>query len=509
MSHTVCQPCAPYKVMETTFPTKILSDHNSTSKNLDRKSYNFIWEYFTERLSSNLPPGNIHSRIHQSNWPQLYDRLSKFANLPFISKKTSLYQLYLITKPTDLTDPDYRNLKSLSIATLITILWAKLKEYILDRRLPFTPGRSSRVNLPRRDASPSVQGGSMGIDLPTEEIFISAVKDQSLDQIENDVELLIDHSPTRLDWIKILNLYIFYQDGAKLENSQLINRNPLRDDKNHLYRQVISMTYYWPKLLDDSCLRTDRTILSTDMPRFKTKIQNPISFKNSIPDIFNTILTGNHLFPTFRLNNFSQKYKKLVNRWILAEAVLRRFVWRHLRIMFMPDHNLLVQTLKLKQLSNIYQGKSLCDVITIPDNSPAWITYITNIGNILISRAANELSGCDDDKKLSIQDFPKDISWFQSKKSISEDMMEDEDVKNLGYPSLTQARVDYDKRFSSETYQTEDLEKEFLRKWYDQDRDYALVALANSIRLDGSVDICSLNIQIKARIKRGVLSRKN
>ena len=211
--------------------------------------------------------------------------------------------------------------------------------------------------------------------------------------------------------------------------------------------------------------------------------ENYVSRKilSSIPDIFNVILRSDHLLPTIGINSRGQEFKNIANRRILAEAVLRRFVWLHLRIMFMPDHDLLVKTLKLKQLANIYQGNNLCDIITIPDNSPAWITYITNIGNVLISRASNELSSCSDDSKLSNLDLPKKIFSLDH------------------FPTKNH----------SKSYQEKDLEREFLRKWYDQDRNYALVALANSIRTDGSVDICSLNVQIKARIKRGVLSCYN
>nr|QBK90758.1 MAG: hypothetical protein LCPAC201_00590 [Pithovirus LCPAC201] len=459
MSFAVCKPCAPYKVMETTIVGKISANSNSSmTKNLDWKSYSFIWEYFTERLSSNLPPGNIHTRIHQSNWCSLYDRLSKFANLPFLSKKTSLYQLYLITKPTDQTDPNYHQLKSFSIATLITILWTELKGYLFDSNF------------------------SVEI-VPTEEIFISAVKNQSLNQIENDVELLIDLSPTQSDWDKILNLYIFYQSETRLEiNQSRINHNSPRNNKNHLCRQFVNLTYHWPTFLEDllRSIHLERTGENSFLEDRSQSIhlertnKSPFFNKNVMPDIFNVILTGDHLLPTFRIDNYGREFKKSINRRILAEAVLRRFVWRHLRIMFMPDHDLLVRTLKLKQLSNIYQGNNICDIIIIPDSSPAWVTYITNIGNILISRAANELSGCTEEEKLSIHD--------------SETRSDNELI---------------------ETYQKEDSEKEFLRKWYNRDRNYALVALANSIRVDGSVDICSLNIQIKARIKRGVLSRDN
>ncbi len=457
MSIETCKPCGTYKIMETTIVDKLLVNSNLTnSKNLDQKSYSFIWEYFTERLSTNLPSGNIHSRIHQSNWCQLYDRLSKFANLPFISKKTSLYQLYLITKPTDLIDPNYHKLKSLSIATLITILWTKLKEYLSDLNL------TNKTN-------------------PSEETFISAVKDKSLDQIEKDVELLIDLTPTRSDWTKILNLYIFYQDETKLNLDQFTrDRKHSKNHKKYLYRQFLTLTYHWPAFLNES-----NPIMSNYSSR---KIFNPFS-ENSMPDIFKVILTGDHLLPNIEADIYDLEFKKTANRRILAEAVLRRFVWLHLKTMFIPDHNLLVKTLKLKQLANIYQGKNLCDIITIPDNSPAWITYITNIGNILISRAANELFACSDEAKLS---FKLQIPW-ELKPSIG-----------LHSDSFSD-KINFDDNILTKSYQVKDLERDFLRKWYDQDRDYALVALANSIREDGSVDICSLNIQIKARIKRGVL----
>ena len=317
---------------------------------------------------------------------------------------------------------------------------------------------------------------------PSEEIFISAVKDKSLDQIEKDVELLIDLTPTRSDWVKILNLYIFYQDETKLNLDQfIINRKYPQNHKKYLYHKFITLTYHWPTFLNESKLvRGDC---------FYRK-QHKLLSKNPIPDIFKVILMGDNLLPNIEADICDLEFKKTANRRILAEAVLRRFIWLHLKTMFIPDHNLLVRTLKLKQLVNIYQGKNLCDIITIPDNSPAWITYITNIGNILISRAANELFSCSDETKLS----NLDLEHFR------------ETSKSDFLSNSFSTKIHSNGNILTKSYQVKDLEREFLRKWYDRDRDYALVALANSIREDGSVDICSLNIQIKARVKRGVLS---
>jgi hypothetical protein len=149
---------------------------------------------------------------------------------------------------------------------------------------------------------------------------------------------------------------------------------------------------------------------------------------------------------------FNSNFQRQVNQFILAEGVLRSMTWSLLRTLCLPDHNLLTQTLTIEQLKQIHLAKTMCNIISVLDRSPAWETLISNIGQLLISRAMQSFGRCSSDSKI-------------------------------------------------------DVDKEALSKWYNTDYDYALVALCNVLKPDGSVDIYSLTGQIKARSTSGIRYR--
>lgn len=415
-----CGGCAPNKIMETAvFGEK---SHDS-SPNLDQASYQFIWEYFTSR-------SEIPHQIPQKLNPRLYQRLSKFADLPFLGKKTSLYQLYLITKPTDLTDPNYHQLKSASIATLVTILWIKLNEYC-HIWLGLKPNQTEEHQVK----------------------FLTIVKNRSLSDIETEVELLIDGFPNQQDWNQKLKLFL---------DLDLPTKCPKLNLRTILYSELSNLTYSWK--IPAFSLSGETLDLKNNSQNLQPPSQN---------DDFQKIV--NHSLPFLKSTNynFSQSFRYKINRWILAEAVLRKFTWSQLRIMSLPNHQLLIKTLQLDQLAHIHRAGNLCQIVMVMDESPTWNTFLTDLGNILISRAVKELARC--------RELPNQSSIIQ-------------DATNLN---------------QTQSITLDDHEKQLIRKWYDRDRNYALVALANSIQADGSVDICSLNIQIQARVNRGMLEILN
>lgn len=172
---------------------------------------------------------------------------------------------------------------------------------------------------------------------------------------------------------------------------------------------------------------------------------------NNIDKCFDKVLSSRKLLPLCPSTNydFHPDFRRKINQYILAEATLRRLTWNLLRVFRLSDHDTLVQTLSIAQLKLIHMVRTMCDIVSINDNSPEWETLISNIGNVLLSRALQSLSKCSNDSNI-------------------------------------------------------DANKRALTKWYMIDHNYALVALCNVLKPDGSVDICSLIGQIKARSTSGI-----
>lgn len=171
----------------------------------------------------------------------------------------------------------------------------------------------------------------------------------------------------------------------------------------------------------------------------------------SITKLFNKVITSSKLISLCPSQNhiFNPDFVHIFNKYLLAEAVLRRMTWKLLRIHSLPDHNILIRTLSFDQLKHIYKANTICDIISAECNNSAWDTLISNIGKIILSRALQSLLKCSNHQNI-------------------------------------------------------DIDKEALTRWYNIDNDYALVALCNILKPDGTVNICSLIGQIKARSTSGI-----
>ncbi len=171
----------------------------------------------------------------------------------------------------------------------------------------------------------------------------------------------------------------------------------------------------------------------------------------NIDKCFDKILTSDLLLPHPHIPGykFTSKFKRMINQFILAESILRCFTWSFLRTFTLANHSGLVQRLSINQLKTIHQAQSLCDIMMIIDKSPVWETLISNIGDILMSRLLRDIAKCDSNCNL-------------------------------------------------------DLRKETISRWYINDHDFAIVAMCNAAKADGSIDACSVARRIKVRLRSGV-----
>ena len=181
----------------------------------------------------------------------------------------------------------------------------------------------------------------------------------------------------------------------------------------------------------------------------------------------NRIINSDQLYPCrpARGRRFDSHFRLRNNRLILAQAVLRMFCWKYLRVPRLADHDLLIRDLSLEQIKSIYYAESVCDIMVEEDTSIVWETLVDNIGEVLFSRA--------------IIDLPRHID--------TDHLWLDQD--HYHGPTTNSHLSTTDKAIHS------------LREWCLQDKDFALVLLSNCIRADGSVVIKRESPKVSARRK--------
>jgi len=184
----------------------------------------------------------------------------------------------------------------------------------------------------------------------------------------------------------------------------------------------------------------------------------------------NSIMNRDDLYPCPAPvgHYYREKYRLENNKLVLAQSVLWRLYWQKLKVLTLPHHNLLVQSLDFAQIKSINLAGTICDLMIINDDSLVWTTLVRDIGELLINRACSELG-------MYLRNSYYNKNWSDHRK-----------INTYKPPFM---------------YSKSDLPKVNLMKWYRKDREYAMVALSNSIKDDGSVDIGSLSLQISVRKK--------
>lgn len=282
------------------------------------------------------------------------------------------------------------------------------------------------------------------------------------DIITKEEEYIIDDLPkVEIKWVRstfpqIMIILVEECDGIHFhsDDGELHNLTETDSDWKPISK---------PRYRIESSTELDSTIFFRDAGIIYLKDNyNPDSIRlivsvkraTSTLKLFNKVLTSRRLLPSCHIvgHQFTDLLRSRINRYLLVEAVLNRVSWGLLRVFRFSDHSALVQCLTIDQLVIMYEAKTICGIVTVEDHSSGWNLLISNLGDILLSKALRSLTTC---------------SSPNNDKSL-------------------------------------DLNKEALSKWYLCDKNYAVVAMCNALKPNGMVDIGSLAGQIRARELSGI-----
>ena len=391
---TKCKACTN-KLKMVNIDSRVVSSRASNEHiyNLTISEYQLIWSI----IFGNHYPNNYFTSY------KLFDRLIDYASLPYLDKSPNIYDLYMVCKPTNITDPNYIYLSEFSKNTLLDIIREKLP-------------KSNRNYI---------------------------LENQPIDQLEQLASHLLNQNLK--DIYTGNNPYDYILDNL---NSMGYSEISLVFQESNWYTNSIPI---WKRHSEKrkSEMITNNTILDNNLLKTRDEI---------VADLCLRVLNSNILAPRCPKNyKYSSKFLRQMNHWILSETVLRRFVWSFLKIFYLAEHRLLLKTLSLRQLQTIEICQNLCQLLQVSDMSSTWKTFLSNIGEVLICRAINQAGEC----------------------------------KSMGLLNSYQIQNEFNHPI------------QILRYWYDHDRDYALVALSNSLDIEGNINICSLTLQIQARYNSG------
>jgi hypothetical protein len=503
--------------------------------NLPISSINRIWSFFTGYSSTTIKAC-------------FFQQLLTLTELTFNETRLTPYHIYLHLKPCDHSDPDYEKILDATTALLVGILWNELIDFLdipnsklqdanrklyekvncktlpqIERDVELLYSNSSWLcrkdiwnsygfNMPTSKLNPrkvltkfnccrsevryiSSEFNRYYINDRRESSFANAIYCSStscsedsmifkckvnvnylkryfdtlgyrwswnfIDYIEDiitDEEEYIEHYMPKVDikWVKasfpkIMVIIIEECDGIRFlsPDDELHNLTETNSDwkpiSNPRYRIESSTD------LDDTLyFRDSGTVYlkdnyNPDSIRLIVKIKRTI---NTLK-LFNKVITSRQLLPSCHIvgHRFTDTLRLRINRYLLAETIMNRLSWGLLRIFRFPDHSILVQSLSIEQLVIIHEAKTICSIVANEDHSSTWTLLISNLGNALLSKALRALTKCS----------------------------------------------------SNNNDRSLDLNKEALAKWYRMDRNYAVVAMCNTLKPNGKVDIGSLAGQIAAR----------
>ena len=425
MAATKCVSCSSGK-------TRSRGRELAASINLDIPSFDLIWSIFTRGIYN-----NVNCKCNS----QIFDTLAPFARLTYQEISTTYYQLYLATKPIHERDPNYRLAQQKSTSMLISLLWSEISRF---------------SDIPVKNSVAADRFGQVAIQ-------------KGMGKLETDAQLLFDPNSNQTIIDRLVASYglQYHEQSISIPNSPetAISRPKVLE---HLYQIFQGYTYHWP------WIKSIKDLYQVIEPQFKACYPQinlslvPTSGVVETNEIFNRVLTSQKLVPNPHLAGYrlTAKFQDQIRKWLLAEAILRNLSWDILRVFCLDHHTVLVQTLSLTQLKVIYQAVSLCDIIMVKDKDKTWETLISDIGDVLVSRALQEVG-----RRPGRTRSP----------SIS---------------ALGQV-VDVDS------------ERDIIRRWFQSDRDYALVALCNVLQSDGRVAVAKLQLQITSRIRSLGLAAAN
>lgn len=262
---------------------------------------------------------------------------------------------------------------------------------------------------------------------------------------QNDQDVII-HTVLWHGDLKEKNITVEEGEVINFINDEAEFHDVISTDKN--WKPLTKPTIYIEKCLKlNVSLRFDKPgiyLLRDNYNPTKTRLRVVVQRSKNNKIKFEKIMRSNNFLIEMPGFVYTTKFKKLINGYVLAESVLRKFTWRYLRCLFLPNHIRLVEKLNMEQLYLLDSAKPFKNMINYNTESKIWQVLINDICLIILSN-----------------------SYKKIKRS----------------------------------------HKRIISKWYHCNKEYALGVLCNNLNSDGTVKVKPLLKIIYLRSLSGIIHR--
>lgn len=171
------------------------------------------------------------------------------------------------------------------------------------------------------------------------------------------------------------------------------------------FHDIISTDKNWkpltkPTIYIEKCLKLNVSVrfdkpgtyrLRDNYNPEETKLRVVVQRSKNNKIKFEKIMRSNNFLIEMPGFVYTSKFRKLINSYVLAESVLRKFTWHHLRCLFLPNHSRLVEKLNMEQLYLLDSSKPFKNMINYKTESKIWEVLINDICLIILSNTYKKI----------------------------------------------------------------------------------------------------------------------